>query len=57
VIQLVQNAITHRITAFNTWFWITDGFTVGTTMALMENTYVAWQWKANGGTTASNTDG
>ena len=20
-------------------------------------TYVAWQWKANGGTTASNTDG
>jgi hypothetical protein len=21
------------------------------------NTFVAWQWKANGGTTASNTDG
>ena len=21
------------------------------------NTYVAWQWKANGGTTSSNTDG
>ena len=36
----------------------TDGFTVpeGFEMAYSAP-YVAWQWKANGGTTASNTDG
>jgi len=36
----------------------TDGFTVpeGFEMAY-SGPYVAWQWKANGGTTASNTDG
>ncbi len=38
----------------------TDGFTIGTSdAAINENTqtYVAWQWLANGGTTSSNTDG
>ena len=37
----------------------TDGFTVGNygTVGTSGGTYVAWQWKANGGTTASNTDG
>jgi hypothetical protein len=36
-----------------------NGFTVGNNGSTGENgdTYVAWQWKANGGTTASNTDG
>ena len=38
----------------------TDGFTfkgVDATWNASSNTYVAWNWKANGGTTASNTDG
>ena len=41
-----------------------DGFTLGDSQAgqgdtnyTSGGTYVAWQWKANGGTTASNTDG
>jgi hypothetical protein len=36
-----------------------DGFTVGTSGSTNAtgDTYVAWQWKANAGTTASNTDG
>ena len=36
-----------------------NGFTVGNNGSTGANgdTYVAWQWKANGGTTASNTDG
>ena len=42
------------VTAFNT-----DGFTLGSngTANLNGATFVAWQWKANGGTTASNTTG
>jgi hypothetical protein len=38
----------------------TDGFTIGINEQNLSNasgTYVAWQWKANGGTTASNSDG
>jgi len=37
----------------------TDGFTVGTNSGVNGSsaTFVAWQWKANGGTTASNTVG
>ena len=39
----------------------TDGFTVGDDGSQVPNhtgnTFVGWQWKANGGTTASNTDG
>ena len=36
-----------------------DGFTTGSDSALAYSgrTYVAWQWKANGGTTSSNNDG
>lgn len=37
-----------------------DGFTIGNSNALRNasgNTYVAWGWKANGGTTTSNTNG
>ena len=37
----------------------TDGFSVGTSGAVNNNTdnFVAWQWKANGGTTSTNTAG
>ena len=39
----------------------TDGFTVGDDGSQVPNhtgnTFVAWQWKANGGTTSSNTNG
>ena len=37
----------------------TDGFTLSTPASVNQSsgTYVAWQWKANGGTTSSNTDG
>lgn len=37
-----------------------DGFSIGATGDIINtntHTYVAWQWKANGGTTSSNTDG
>ena len=43
-----------RLTAINS-----DGFTLGDdgNPNTNSNTYVCWQWKANGGTTASNSDG
>jgi len=51
-----EQSRTDQIQSFNT-----DGFTLGTDGAgytnVPGNTYVAWQWKANGGTTSSNTDG
>ena len=39
--------------------FLTNGFTLGTNGTANSNgaSYVAWQWKANGGTTVSNTDG
>ena len=42
------------LTAFNS-----DGFSLGTDDSSNKTSseYVAWQWKANGGTTASNSDG
>ena len=42
------------VTAFSS-----DGFTLGSNSGINGNTktYVAWQWKANGGTTSSNSDG
>ena len=45
---------TSRIKSFDT-----DGVTLGTSVGVNGSgyTYVAWQWKANGGTTSSNTDG
>ena len=46
-----------RLTSFNS-----DGFTLGADASNVVNQsggylYAAWQWKANGGTTSSNTDG
>ena len=38
----------------------TDGFTTGISEHINSNansSFIAWQWKVNGGTTASNTDG
>jgi hypothetical protein len=37
----------------------TDGFTLSSPASVNQSsgTYVAWQWKCNGGTTSSNTDG
>jgi hypothetical protein len=45
---------TTRITSFDS-----DGFTLGSNNETNDSgsTYVAWCWKANGGTTSSNTDG
>ena len=39
--------------------FLTDGFTLGNNGTANSNgaTYVAWQWKANGGTTSTNNDG
>ena len=37
-----------------------DGFTTGTSLGNINTNgenYVAWQWKTNGGTTSTNTDG
>jgi hypothetical protein len=49
-----DNTNTEGLQAFNS-----DGFQIGTLQNVNFNTktMVAWQWKANGGTTASNTDG
>jgi hypothetical protein len=50
-----EGNVTYYITNYNT-----DGFEVGTGDNAFNKTsqnYVAWQWKANGGTTSSNTDG
>jgi|TARA_R110002012_G_scaffold173989_1_gene338788 hypothetical protein len=55
--QVTNNARGY-VSAFNT-----DGFTVGAGSSGSDNVntnsqnYVAWQWKANGGTTASNSNG
>ena len=45
---------TNRVTSFDA-----DGFTIGNDNYVNTNgnTFVAWCWKANGGTTSSNTDG
>jgi hypothetical protein len=51
-----ENTSSTKVTSFNS-----DGFTLnslaGSPFNSATNTYVAWQWKANGGTTSSNTDG
>ena len=49
-----ESTVTTQVTAFNS-----DGFTVGSNNGAngSSDNLVAWQWKANGGTTASNTDG
>ena len=50
----VEDTATGYFASFNS-----DGFTTGSDSALAYSgrTYVAWQWKANGGTTSSNTSG
>ena len=50
----VEETVAQGLTAFGS-----DGFTVGTDASYNTSsaTYASWQWKANGGTTASNTDG
>jgi len=49
-----ETTVAQGLTAFNS-----DGFTVGSDGGHNQSseTYVSWQWKAAGGTTASNTDG
>jgi hypothetical protein len=46
--------VTNSVTSYNT-----DGFTLGDWAHVNYTgvTYAAWQWKANGGSTSSNTDG
>ena len=51
----VEEANANMIQSFNS-----DGFTVGSTGNALNNNgenYVAWNWKLNGGTISSNTDG
>jgi len=52
--QPAESTNTDGVTAFGT-----DGFTVGGDAAYSgnTNTYVAWCWRAGGGTTSTNTDG
>jgi hypothetical protein len=49
-----ESSSSQGINSFNT-----DGFQVGTEGIVNDsgNAFVGWQWKANGGTTSSNTDG
>ena len=51
----VENTETTAIQAFNS-----DGFTIGSALGgynTSTGTYIAWGWKANGGTTSTNTSG
>ena len=51
----VENTETTAIQAFNS-----DGFTIGSALGgynTNTGTYIAWGWKANGGTTSTNTSG
>jgi len=52
--DVAESAGTNMITAIGT-----DGFTLGTDNAVNQNgyDYVAWCWRANEGTTSTNTDG
>jgi hypothetical protein len=47
-----EASITNGLTRFDP-----DGFRVSSAAAVNENSMVCWNWKANGGTTASNSDG
>ncbi len=57
--HLAQNQTQAEQTVNGVTGFSSDGFTLGTNgdSNLNSGTFVAWQWKANGGTTASNTDG
>jgi hypothetical protein len=45
-------ATSSGLTAFNT-----DGYTMGNFYNQSGNTYASWSWRANGGTTSSNSNG
>ena len=49
-----EDTVSTGLTAFGS-----DGFTLGTSGSIngSSDTYVCWQWKANGGTTSTNDDG
>jgi len=52
---LYESTISNYVTSFDT-----DGFTLGSGDTAVNNngqSFVTWNWKANGGTTSSNTDG
>ena len=58
--RLYSNATDAESTTSNFSSFDTDGFTFGGSGQSYNDSsknYVAWQWKANGGTTSSNTDG
>jgi len=48
----VEGSITNGLTRFDP-----DGFRVTSAASVNENSMVCWNWKANGSTTASNSDG
>ena len=57
--RLAQNISYQEETVAGISAYNSNGFTVGSNNDANYNgaSFVAWQWKANGGTTASNTDG
>ena len=57
--RLLSDAVTVQEDQTNVASFNSDGFTVNTGNIVNANsgTYVAWQWKANGGTTSSNSSG
>ena len=57
--QIYPNLAYQEETVSGVSGFLTDGFTLGNNGTANSNgaTYVAWQWKANGGTTANNTTG
>ena len=50
--NIAETTVTNGVTAFNT-----NGFTVGSAADVNEDNLVAWQWKANAGTTSTDTSG
>jgi hypothetical protein len=57
--RLITHSTAAEDSASGTTSFDTDGFTLDSTNTVNKSTdnYVAWQWKANGGTTANNTSG
>ena len=57
--QIYPNLAHQEETVSGVSGFLTDGFTLGSNGTANSDgaTYVAWQWKANGGTTSSNTAG
>jgi hypothetical protein len=57
--QIYPNLTAAEETVSGVSGFLTDGFSLGSNGTANANTitHVAWQWKANGGTTSSNTEG